>query len=143
MKPKRDRTRHTLLQLSFAAAITLLGVAAAKAGYPELILSNNPVAYYRLEEVSDFTAFDSSPNHFDGTYVVNSGFPEQSFPDISTNSVKFQETSPRGTISIPYHVEFNPLMPDNLHGAPFSVELSRSNVAWSIGLANTFASKLG
>ena len=122
MKPRRNRTSYLLLQLSLEAAATLLGVTAAKAGYPELILSNNPAAYYRLEEVDGSTAFDSSPNHFDGTYVVSSGFPEQGSPGISTNSGKFLETSPHGFISIPYDVQLNPLMPDNLHGAAFSVE---------------------
>lgn len=105
-----------------AAGVALFGATGVLASYPELVLSNNPVAYYRLEEVSGTIAFDASSNHFDGTYVLNGTFPEQGAPGIDTNSVRFQSLSPAGYVSIPYHAELNPLMADNLHGAAFSFE---------------------
>jgi len=122
MKPKRTATAHSLRRLSITAAVMLSGVTAVRAGYPELILSNNPAAYYRLEEVADTTAYDSSPNHFDATYVTSGAFPQLGDPGIATNSVQFQSSNPEGFISIPYHPELNPLMPDGQHGAAFSVE---------------------
>jgi hypothetical protein len=121
MKTER-KDRRPCLCVCLAGAATLLALTGARAGYPELVLSNNPAAYYRLEETLDSVAYDSSPNHFDAYYVVNSGFPQPGAPGITTNSVRFQSSNPDGYITIPYHVELNPLMPDNVHGAAFSVE---------------------
>jgi hypothetical protein len=70
------KNRPNSLSAPFMAALTLLGLPAAKAAYPDLILSNNPVAYYRLEEVSGATAFDDSANHFDASFIFNQGYPQ-------------------------------------------------------------------
>jgi Concanavalin A-like lectin/glucanases superfamily len=127
MKPKRKPTMRSILLVPFAAIFVLLGIASANAGYPELILPNNPAAYYRLEELPGATiAVDSSPNHFDATYVYNSGSssPALGNPGIATNSAGFNggTTADKGFVLIPYHSELNPQMPDLQHGAPFSVE---------------------
>src|SRR5215204_304877 len=107
----------------FASALFVcLGISDAEAAYPDLILSNNPVAYYRLEEIAGSTAFDATTNHFDATYIVNSGYPQQGLPGITTNSVLFQNTAPAGYISIPYRPELNPTNADGQTGAPFSAE---------------------
>jgi len=91
------------------------------------VLSNNPAAYYRLEELPGASvAVDSSPNHFDGVYVQNLAgtSPVLGAPGLATNSITVNggTTSDNGYVQIPYHPELNLLMPDNLHGAPFSVE---------------------
>src|SRR4030095_4245307 len=123
MKP----TINSILVLPSAAIVVLLGIAPANAGYPELILSNNPAAYYRLEELPGATvAVDSSPNHFDATYVYNSGTtsPTLGNPGITTNSAGFSggTSGDKGFVRIPYHSQLNPQMPYLQHGAPFSVE---------------------
>ena len=112
------------MSLPFASAFVLLGIPAANAAYPDMILTNNPVAYYRLEEVSGTTAFDSSPNHFDATYVPNgaSTSPELGLPGIVTNSIAFHGGPDFGSVSIPYQPELSPTNADGQHGAPFSVE---------------------
>ena len=112
-------------RLSFwcSSAALFIGLAStALAAYPDLILSNNPVAYYRLEEVSGTTAFDATSNHFDATYVVISDYPQQGLPGITTNSVLFQNTAPAGYILIPYRPELSPTNSNGQSGAPFSVE---------------------
>src|ERR1700682_5413553 len=91
MKLKRKPTLPSLLMLPFAAAFVLLGIPAAKAGYPETVLSNNPVAYYRLEELPGATvAVDSSPNGFDAAYVSNLAgtSPQLGLPGVATNSIR-------------------------------------------------------
>jgi len=115
---------------SFLCATTLgiLAVGSARGGYPETVLSNNPVAYYRLEELPGATvSVDSSPNHFDGTYVLNSAgtSPMLGDPGLATNCITVNGGTvlDNGYVLIPYHPELNPLMPDNLHGAPFSAEV--------------------
>jgi hypothetical protein len=35
--------------------------------YPELVLADHPLAYYRLDETGGTVAHDSGPHHFDGT----------------------------------------------------------------------------
>ena len=127
MKTTRSRLLRLAPSLLYAAAVAVLLVDTAQAGYPETVLSNSPVAYYRLEELAGATvAVDSSPNHFDGTYVQNldGTSPVLGAPGLAVNSMTVNggTTSDNGYVAIPYHPELNPLMPDNLHGAPFSVE---------------------
>lgn len=117
--------RKTLLP--FAAALAVLpGIPASFAAtYSDLILSDNPVAYYRLEELPGATtAIDSSPNGFDATYVPNSAStsPQLGLPGIETNSISFNGGPDFGSITIPFHQELSPVAGDGIHGAPFSVE---------------------
>jgi predicted secreted protein len=122
MKTAQKSMLRSLLQCSASAIIISLGVDAAHAAYPDLILSNNPVAYYRLEEIAGSTAFDATSNHFDATYIVNAGYPQLGLPGITTNSVLFQNVPATGSILIPYRPELSPTNSDGQTGAPFSAE---------------------
>ena len=121
---------------SLAASVLLLASAAAKAAdYPTTILSNNPVAYYRLEELAGAaTAADSSPSGFNANYVydldINSvpDYPQLGLPGIATNSVLFHMYTDansvfhHGYVDIPFQPALAPVTGDGQHGAPFSVE---------------------
>jgi len=133
MKSTNLWTIRRTFMLLFSAA-TMSAVSPAQAAYPDLVLSNNPVAYYRLEEVSGSTAFDASSNHFDALYVFDldtngvPDFPQLGLPGITTNSILFQvytdNNSVRhsGYILVPYQPELSPTNSDGQHGAPFSAE---------------------
>lgn len=118
--------RSKRLLLPFVAAIILPSVLPADAAtYSDLIRSDNPVAYYRLEELAGATtAIDSSPYHFDATYIPNSAStsPQLGLPGIETNSISFSGGPDFGSITIPFHRELSPVAADGIHGAPFSVE---------------------
>lgn len=112
-----------------AVMLTLTGLAAlggynARAAYPDLILSDHPVAYYRLEETSGATAADSSGNGFDAVFSFNSTgtFPILGEPGIDTNSVLFNGGADFASVSIPYQPELSPTNSDGITGAPFSAE---------------------
>src|SRR5438045_918091 len=124
MKLIRKPTMRKPMFMPLAAAFVLLSGLAVRADYPALILSNNPVAYYRLEETSGGTAFDSSSNHFDGLYIPDStsAWPHLGQPGITTNSVGFNGGADYATVVIPYHPELSPTNGDGVTGAPFSAE---------------------
>ena len=112
--------------LSFISAVVLLeSVAAAATTYPDTILSDRPVAYYRLEELTGATiAADSSGNGLDATYVPNSAgtYPQLGLPGIDTNSILVNGGSDFGSVQIPYNILLSPTNNDGLSGAPFSAE---------------------
>ena len=130
-KPKPIKNRSLVL-LPWMAAFAFLVVAAAKAAYPDLIMADHPTVYYRLEETSGTTAFDSSTNGLNASYVVDSGpdgnFPELGLPGIDTNSVFFKYytdssmTVHFGDIDIPYSALLNPAAADGT-GNAFSAEI--------------------
>ena len=124
MKTERQPGLRKQISLLCAALFLQFGIPMAYAAYPDLILSNNPVAYYRLEEVAGPTAFDSTANHFDATYVPNGAgtSPELGLPGILTNSIAFHGGPAFGSISIPFQPQLSPTTADGQHGAPFSVE---------------------
>lgn len=110
-----------------AATTIIVGVTAALADYPATVLSNNPAAYYRLEELPGATvAADSSPNAFDAQYISNLAgtSPQLGQPGLTTNSIGLNggPAADKGYVLIPYHLELNPLMPNGTNGAAFSVE---------------------
>src|SRR4051794_7378234 len=110
MKSKRKTSPRCLVALPLAAAFVFAGTAAAMAGYPETILSNNPAAYYRLEEPNGSgPAADSSGNGFDGVYVSNSGStsPQWGLPGVASNSIAVNggTVGDNGFVLIPYHPE--------------------------------------
>ena len=55
-----------LLAIGF---VSMLWGNLALAAYPDEVLADNPVAYYRFEETSGTTAFDTTANSNDGTYT--------------------------------------------------------------------------
>lgn len=130
----RSRKPALLSQLSlpFAAAMLLFGLRAAYADYPALILGDHPVAYYRLEETSGSTAFDSSSNSLNANYIFDVGpdgtFPEQGLPGITTNSVFLKYYTDTnllvhfGDIDIPFSSIMNPAAIDGT-GNAFSAEI--------------------
>lgn len=116
------------------AASVLAPTFTADAAHREVILADNPVAYYRLEELPGATtAVDSSTNAFDGAYNYNldpSGmpdYPQLGLPGIDTNSVFFRTYRDVGNvlrfgdIRVPYNSTINPAI-DVTNGAPFSAE---------------------
>jgi hypothetical protein len=78
----------TTLALLFAAAGSL------RADYMTTVLASNPVSYYRLGEASGPTAFDSSGNAHNGTYLggVTFGVPGAIVGDPNT-AVTFNGTN--------------------------------------------------
>lgn len=94
-----------------STALLLLAAPAAKAAsYNQLILSDNPAAYYRLEETAEAIAADSSGNGLNGTYA---GTPLLGQPGIDTNSISLGADG--SYVSVGYYAALNPL-------GPFSVE---------------------
>jgi Concanavalin A-like lectin/glucanases superfamily len=128
MKP----TIRKPLLLPFAAAITLLYQHPTHAAtYPQTILADNPVAYYRFEETSGATAVDSSTNANNGfiNYVTQTDgittFPQLGEPGLDTNSFLFgtSDTGIQSDVDIPYIPAVNPTLSDGTNGAPFTAEL--------------------
>ena len=110
--------------VAFSAAIALSGAAGATAGtYSDTVLADNPIAYYRFEELPGATVvLDSSVSGaYAGTYFFDDSgnYPELGAAGIETNSVLFHvypgaSGSPRA--EIPFSPDLNP-------AGPFSVEV--------------------
>jgi len=126
-------TRSLLRRLSIVAAALVISLGSALSGsaqstnYPGTILSNNPVAYYQLQELPGATvAVDSTTNGLNATYGFDTAgeTPELGFPGIDTNSIAFlgNESDGYGSIDIPFSPLLAPLAGDGVHGAPFSIE---------------------
>ena len=119
------------ISASVAALVISMGAAlsasAQSTNYPATILSNNPVAYYQLQELPGATvAIDSSTYSNNAAYDYDSSdsTPELGFPGIDTNSIAFLGalSTGYGTIDIPFNTLLAPLATDGVHGAPFSIE---------------------
>jgi hypothetical protein len=112
------------LVLSMGAAQT---ASAQNTNYPATILSNNPVAYYQLQELpSAGTAIDSSPNGLNANYDYDTSdaTPVLGLPGIDTNSISFlgELSDGYGYIDIPFNALLAPVAADGSNGAPFSIE---------------------
>jgi hypothetical protein len=124
MKTTRKTNSAQRLMVAFSAAIALSGAAGATAGtYSDTVLADNPIAYYRFEELPGATVvLDSSVSGaYAGTYFFDDSgnYPELGAPGIDTNSVLFHlypgaSGSPRA--EIPFSPDLNP-------AGPFSVEV--------------------
>ncbi len=123
---------YALFSLFFAVNAPWAARAQSALGsYPNLILSESPAAYYRLEEQNGAAiAIDSSSNQFNGDYTFDTGsagvFPEQGLPGIATNSVLFKVYQDDGAqhfgdISVPFQSILNPAV-NPTNASPFSVE---------------------
>jgi len=138
MKTRKMTTGSLLRRLSASAAALVISMGAALSGsaqstntnYPPAILADNPSVYYRFEELSGSTAFDSTTNHWDATIFENgeSTSPVLGEPGIDTNSFEFIGPGPGGQgdygyVSIPYGPLIAPLAADGSNAAPFSAEL--------------------
>jgi hypothetical protein len=96
--------------LALTAFVLLAAPAANAAAYHDLIQSDYPAAYYRLEETVEATALDSSGN---GLYGAYAGTPLLGQPGIDTNSISLGANG--SYVSVGYYSELNPL-------GPFSIE---------------------
>jgi len=133
MKTRTMTTCPLLRRLTASAAALVISIGAVlsasaqSTNYPATILSNNPVAYYQLQELPGATvAVDSTTNGLDGTYDYDTSdsTPELGFPGIDTNSIAFLGTLPTGygTIDIPFNPLLAPVAANGSNGAPFSFE---------------------
>jgi hypothetical protein len=119
------------LSAGVAALVISLGAAqsasAQATNYPATILSNNPVAYYQLQELPGATtAIDSTKNGLNANYVYDGsgGTPVLGFAGIDTNSIAFLGNlfDGYGDIDIPFNNLLSPTNSDDMTGAPFSIE---------------------
>jgi hypothetical protein len=130
MKTRKNTTCSLLRRLSVGAAALVISLGAAQmalaqsTNYPATILSNNPVAYYQLQETNGDTAYDSTTNGLNATYNFVGDSPELGFPGIDSNSIAFlgELTNGYGSIDIPFNPLLAPVGTDGVHGGPFSIE---------------------
>jgi hypothetical protein len=107
------------LCLPFAAALAGQFIPAVQADtYPNTILADNPVAYYRLEELVGATTANDATGSYPGTYVydLNSTYPLLGQPGITTNSISLHPYSDGGGaqysyVASGYYPELNPQGP--------------------------------
>lgn len=115
----KELTRRVLPTMAWlpSAAMVLGSLAGNAATYPQTILADNPVAYYRLEEAAgESTAVDSSSSGANpGTYYSTDGiYPKMEQPGIDVNSVYFRSYTEEGGslqqsyVEIPYAEALNP-----------------------------------
>ena len=133
MNTRKFTTCSLLRRLSAGAAALVVSMSlvpwasAQSTNYPATILSNNPVAYYQLQELPGATvAVDSTTNGLNANYVYDTDnlTPELGFPGIDTNSIAFLGPLPSGdgSIDIPFSPLLAPVGSDGVHGGPFSIE---------------------
>jgi hypothetical protein len=118
MKSHRIILPSKRIALPLLAAIVLLGAPAANAAtYPSTVLADNPVAYYRLEELAGaVTALDSSASGaFPATYNYNGIYPQLGQPGIDTNSIAMLAAQD-SSVTAGYYADLNPQ-------GPFSFEV--------------------
>ncbi len=117
-----SRGRRAALLMGPLLFAAILSVDAA---HRDVILVDDPVAYFPLEELlGETTAKDASPGGFDGEFVYdasNAG-PVPGVPGIGTNAVSFLGGTEPGFIRIPFRPELNPVAADGVSGGPFSAE---------------------
>jgi hypothetical protein len=107
------------------ALVGLLGAASAEAAsYPETVLADKPIAYYRFEESLDLGSIvDSSESGaYPGTINFDDlvAWPKLQQPGVSSNSIGFHlyETQ-KSFVSIPDRFSYNP---DLNKPGPFTAE---------------------
>jgi len=133
MKTRELTILSVLRRLSASAAALVISLGAAQTAlaqstnYPATILSNNPVAYYQLQELPGATtAIDSTTNGLNGSYVYDpsDATPVLGLAGIDTNSIAFLGSNydGYGAIDIPFNALLAPTTSDGMHGAPFSIE---------------------
>jgi hypothetical protein len=135
--------------VAMVLSLTAIQIASAQStNYSATILSNNPVAYYQLQELPGATtAVDSSSNHLDATYEydTNNLTPELGLPGIDTNSIAFLGELPGGYgfIDIPFNNLLAPVAADGSNGAPFSIECWAEAASDNVNIGGTYQSLIG
>jgi hypothetical protein len=111
-----DATRKYVFGILSAVGILVNGPGEARADYMQTILSDMPAVYYRLGEASGSTAFDTSANHRNGSYLggVSLGQPGALVGDPNT-SVTFNGSTgivdtnyKQGDLSFTFEAWINP-----------------------------------
>ena len=128
MKLPGKKTIQLFATLPVSVTFILLGMSVARGAYPDVIIADNPSAYYRLEETSGATAVDSSSNGVNATYNYNieGTSPALGQPGIDTNSIIFNgggSSGDFGYVDIPASTLISPLAPDNTDSGAFSEEM--------------------
>ena len=115
IEPRIHLFQRTVLPL--LAPMILFAVPAARAAtYPNTILADNPIAYYRLEETSGTTAADSSASGlYPGTYNPDGAYPQMGLPGIDINSIGLSAAA-TASVTAGYYPDLNPQ-------GPFSFEV--------------------
>lgn len=109
--------------------LALCPARLSAASYPATILADQPVGYWRLEELpGGATAFDSGPYALDGVYMMDGAmaYPKAGVPGIDTNAINFHlytdgGVDQRSYIQVPHSPALNPMDGDKKQ-LPFSVE---------------------
>lgn len=110
--------------LASVGAFTFLADTPANAvSYPETVLADGPIVYYRLEDAAGSTTVmdNSSSGSFPGSVVFDelSVYPKFEQPGVSSNSVSFKGVGQKSQIAFPEQFGYYPEI--NQPG-PFSVE---------------------
>ena len=87
-------TQHAKSVFAVALLTSLFG-GTAQASYTNVVLSNNPIAYWRLNETNGTTLVDSSPNGRNGVWYGSPTFGVPGIPAGQTNlntAVQFNGT---------------------------------------------------
>lgn len=122
-------TRFATFALSFPGALLVLCALPASAqNYHATVLSNNPAAFYEMQEAPGAsTAVDSTGNGYDGTIQYDTGFagtndyPVLGVPGVDTNAYLFHNYTDtdfethNSDVLVPYQAALNP-------SGPFAVE---------------------
>jgi hypothetical protein len=129
------RTLLKFMLLAAAASGALFGASSASAAYPDVILGDHPVAYYRMEELTNATVtIDSTTNGLNGTIDYDqdtngvNDYPELGLPGIDTNSYFFKTYTDASQlfhsseVDIPFNQIFAPVGSDGMTGTAFSAE---------------------
>ena len=78
----RQSAKHMRTLLLTTTLLSVLASNAALADYASEVLADNPIAYYRFEETSGPTAFDTTANGNDGTYTNGVALDQTSAPGL-------------------------------------------------------------
>ena len=134
MNTRKFTTCSLLRRLSAGAAalvvsMSLVHLASAQTNYSGVVLADDPVAYYQLQEpAGSATAYDSTTNGLDGSYNYNSdnSSPDLGQPGIDTNAALFVYgpggENDYGDVALPASTLLAPVNPDGVTGAAFSAE---------------------
>jgi hypothetical protein len=144
MKTRELTTCSLLRRLSASATALVLSMGSVQTAsaqgtnYDATILSNNPVAYYQLQEMPGAgTAYDSTTNALNASYVYDAAdeTPVLGFPGIDTNSIAFlgELADGYGYIDIPFNNLLSPTNSGGINGGPFSIECWAEAYSGNVG----------
>ncbi len=95
-------------------------VTNALSGYAQIVMADDPVAYWRLDEPAGSTVAIDSAGSFDGaydnskgaiTFGIPGGVPHDSDTAVDLSDTNTANIGQGGVVSIPYALELNPFGP--------------------------------